>query len=214
MNYLYKYRWWMRLFSPHLIWRIPTRKKEVFLTFDDGPSEFITAKVLELLKQHDAKATFFCLGKNVAYHPDLFSQIKEEGHLVGNHTFHHISGWNVSPERYIGSVNKCESVFGSYFFRPPYGKMTWKQISKLKERFKLIMWTSLSGDFDKSIPTSEILIDLKSTLKKGAIIVFHDNAKTASRLLEILPEYLTFLTQQGYQCSVLREPRKWYQFWE
>ena len=214
MNYLYRYRWWMSLFSPHLIWRIPTRKKEVFLTFDDGPSEVITAKVLDLLQEHDAKATFFCLGKNVDYNPDLFSRIKDEGHEVGNHTFHHISGWNVSTERYVGSINKAESIFGGYFFRPPYGKITWSQISSIKSRFQLIMWTALSGDFDKAIPTSEILTNLKSSLKKGDIIVFHDNAKTASRLLEILPEYLAFLKQQGYECSVLRTPRKWYQFWK
>lgn len=182
------------------------------MTFDDGPSDPITSKVLALLKEHDAKASFFCIGKNVAFLPDLFSQIVKEGHLIGNHTFHHMNGWRASSERYVGSINKCETIFGSYYFRPPFGKMSWKQISALKSRFKLIMWTILSGDFDKSISASDILSDLKENVKKGDIIVFHDNPKTADRLMEILPEFLTYLQQEGYVCSVLREPKKWYQF--
>lgn len=212
MKYLYKYQWWMSLYSPHLIWKIPTKEKEVFLTFDDGPSDPITSKVLALLKEHDAKASFFCIGKNVVFNPHLLSKIVEEGHLVGSHTFHHFNGWDVSTDRYVGSINKCETIFGSYYFRPPFGKITWRQIRQIKNRFKLFMWTTLSGDFDKSISTSDILSNLKSTVKKGDIIVFHDNPKTADRLLEILPEFLSFLKQEGYKCNVLREPKKWYQF--
>ncbi|MFT6715522.1 MAG: peptidoglycan/xylan/chitin deacetylase (PgdA/CDA1 family) [Saprospiraceae bacterium] len=202
----------MKLFSPHLIWKIPTKQKEVFLTFDDGPSEPITSKVLALLREYDAKASFFCIGKNVAYHPDLFSKIIDEDHLVGNHTFHHLNGWKFSSDRYVASINKCETIFGSYYFRPPFGKITWKQIAQLKNRFKLIMWTILSGDFDKSISTADILSDLKTNVKKGDIVVFHDSAKAADRLMEILPSFLSFLKQEGYKCSVLREPKKWYQF--
>ncbi|MFT6746280.1 MAG: peptidoglycan/xylan/chitin deacetylase (PgdA/CDA1 family) [Glaciecola sp.] len=212
VNYFYKSRWWMKLFSPHLIWRIATREKEVFLTFDDGPSDPITTKVLSLLKEFDAKATFFCIGKNVGYNPALFSAIVNEGHLIGNHTFHHINGWKCSGERYVASINRCETIFGSSFFRPPFGKITWKQIRHIKHRFKIVMWTILSGDFDKSLNTADILADLKLNVKKGDIIVFHDNAKTADRLLEILPQFLAFLKQEGYKCSVIREPKKWYHF--
>jgi peptidoglycan/xylan/chitin deacetylase (PgdA/CDA1 family) len=212
MKYLYKYRWWMSYFSPYLIWRIPTKEKEVFLTFDDGPSDPITARVLQILKEYGAKATFFCVGKNIANNHDLFSKIIDDGHLIGNHTFHHMNGWSVSAERYVASVNRCETIFGSYYFRPPFGKMTWRQIRELKNRFKLIMWSTLSGDFDKSLTTSAILEDLTMNVKKGDIIVFHDNPKTADRLMKILPEFLAFLKQEGYKCSVLREPKKWYQF--
>ena len=70
----------------------------------------------------------------------------------------------------------------------------------------------LSGDFDSSLSTSGIVKDLKDNVKKGDIIVFHDNPKTADRLMEILPPFLTFLKQEGYKCSVIREPRKWYHF--
>lgn len=212
MKYLYKYSWWMRFFSPHLIWRIPTKEKEVFLTFDDGPNDPITRKVLDLLKEYNAKATFFCVGKNVSFQPDLFDKIKEEGHLTGNHTHDHMNGWEVSAARYIGSVNTCETIFGSYYFRPPFGKISWRQIAELKNRFKLIMWTTLSGDFDKNLTTSDVLQNLKENLRKGDIIVFHDNPKSADRLMEILPSYLAFLKQEGYKCSVLRPPKKWYHF--
>lgn len=209
MKYLFKYRWWMKLYSSNLVWRIPTKEKEVFLTFDDGPSDPITGAVLDLLKSFNAKGTFFCVGKNVSHNPSLFKRIMEEGHVVGNHTQNHINGWKSSVNKYLGDVNRCETIFGTEFFRPPYGKMTMGQIRALKKRFTLVMWTLLSGDFDKTISTDAILEDLKKSVKQGDIIVFHDNPKMSERLLKILPDFLLFLQEQGYSCSPLRKPKKW-----
>lgn len=87
----------MRLFSKY-IWRFSLEKKEVFLTFDDGPTPEITRFVLNELKKYDAKATFFCIGKNIENEPEIFNDIISDGHTIGNHTQNHFNGWK---KRYI-----------------------------------------------------------------------------------------------------------------
>lgn len=207
MKYLYQVRWWMRLYSSHLVWRIHTNKKEVFLTFDDGPNPQITPWVLETLKKHNAKATFFCIGNNVTLYPNVFKQILSEGHQVGNHTFNHEVGWKTEVHKYVNSVNKCESVFGSPFFRPPHGRITRRQIRALKDRYKIIMWSLMSGDFDQTITPTEILEYLQTNVKKGDIIVFHDSEKAKNNLEIVLPQFLQYLKEHGFICSVLTAPK-------
>jgi peptidoglycan-N-acetylglucosamine deacetylase len=200
----------MRLYSPYLHWNLRTKEKEVFLTFDDGPTPGVTEDVLAILKEHNAKATFFCLGVNVEANVSLFNKVLDGGHEIGNHTFDHPDGWANSNERYITNVNRCEMVFGSKFFRPPYGKISHRQIRKLKHRFQIIMWTMLSGDFDGNLSPDEILKDLIKNTKKGNIVVFHDNQVAKHNVLAVLPKYLKFLTENGYQCNVLRPGKRWF----
>ena len=207
MKYFYKHHWWMNLFSRHLIWRIPTNEKEVFLTFDDGPHDPITEEVLDLLKVHGAKASFFCIGKQVDSCPDLVTRMHQEGHLVGNHTNDHLNGWTVDCANYVNSVRTCDKKIDSTFFRPPYGKISWKQIGELKGRFSIFMWTMLSGDFDHTMDLDVIKSKLKKEVRKGDIIVFHDNLQTAERLRDVLPDFLSFLKLKGFKCSVLRDPK-------
>ena len=83
-------------------------RNTIYLTFDDGPSPEVTLWVLEELKKHHARATFFCIGENIEKHPDLFRRIIAEGHSVGNHTFNHRNGWKTSTEEYIDNVLKAE----------------------------------------------------------------------------------------------------------
>lgn len=207
MRYLYKVRWWMKFYSRHLIWRISTRKKEVFITFDDGPHPTITPWVLAVLKEYDAKASFFCVGKNVDINPDVFKQIIQEGHVVGNHTYEHEIGWKTSVEKYLMSVNRCESVFGTPFFRPPHGRINHRQINALKDKFQIVMWSLMSGDFDPSLSPNGMLSYLQENVTKGDIIVFHDSEKAIENLKIILPKFLEFLKQNNYQCSVLRSDK-------
>lgn len=198
LDYFYKSRWWMRLLYPSLTWKIKTTNKEIFLTFDDGPEPVITPWVLDTLSKYNAKATFFCIGNNVTKHPEVYQRIIDEGHLTGNHTYNHENGWKTDYKEYIESVKKCEHTFGSIFFRPPYGKIKFRQIRKIKKRFQIIMWTVLSGDFDKTISKESSLDTTLKYSEKGNIIVFHDSLKAEEKLKYILPKVLEELTNKGY----------------
>ena len=89
---------------PNFVWRIPTQEKVIHLTFDDGPVPEATPWVLDQLKKYNAKATFFCVGDNVKKHPELFQQVINENHVVGNHTFNHLNGWGTDNIPYFLSL--------------------------------------------------------------------------------------------------------------
>ena len=207
MKFLYKVRWWMKLYSPYLTWRVATNEKEVFLTFDDGPHPQITPWVLEKLNQFDSKATFFCVGKNVDTNPKIFEQIKLQGSAVGNHTYEHEIGWDTPIEKYLMSVNRCESVFGTPFFRPPHGRITHSQIKAVRQKFQIIMWSLMSGDFDSNLDPKQMLDYLKQNIKKGDIVVFHDSEKAKINLEIVLPEFLKYLKENGFKCSALKSDK-------
>lgn len=96
-----------RLFS-NQVWDIPNTEKKVYLTFDDGPTPEVTTWVLSILKQHDIKATFFCIGENIRKHPELFQNVIAEGHHIGNHTYNHLQGWKTSDKDYLKNIRLCD----------------------------------------------------------------------------------------------------------
>jgi peptidoglycan/xylan/chitin deacetylase (PgdA/CDA1 family) len=202
---------WIEKMFPSLVWSIRTSEKEIYLTFDDGPTPEITDWVLEQLKKHKAKATFFCIGKNISNFPTIFKNIINEGHSIGNHTNNHLNGWKENPKTYLDNILKSENILNAYklpnktkLFRPPYGKIKPSQIQKLKRKnYKIIMWNILSADFDiKTTPEMCVKNVLKNT-KKGAIIVFHDSIKASERLKHTLPIILETLSKKGYQFKAL-----------
>src|SRR5436309_1317373 len=121
-------KWFISL-NRSLVWKIPAKEKILYLTFDDGPHETATPFVLDQLKKYNAKATFFCIGKNVASHPEIYQRILNEGHSTGNHTYNHLNGWKVNKEEYINDVEKAAQQINSKLFRPPYGKIS-RSVSK------------------------------------------------------------------------------------
>jgi peptidoglycan-N-acetylglucosamine deacetylase len=131
--YAVKTPWWLRYIYRSLIWQMPvTGEKKIYLTFDDGPHEEATPFVLDLLKKYNAKATFFCIGKNVRKHPDIYQRIIAEGHSVGNHTNNHLNGWKVHNTLYIGDIQQACDVIKSDLFRPPYGRIKRAVIRRLQ----------------------------------------------------------------------------------
>lgn len=195
-----------RLFSSYT-WRFDTDRKEIFLTFDDGPTPEITPFVLKQLKQYNAKATFFCIGKNIENHPEIFHQILSEKHSVGNHTQNHLNGWKTKNINYLNSVLKCEDVISnladktkeSKLFRPPYGRIKKSQAKEiLKRGYRIIMWNVLSADFDKSISKEKCLENVLKNTKKGGIIVFHDSLKASEKLQFVLPKVLEEFSKKGF----------------
>lgn len=195
-----------RLFSSYT-WRFDTDRKEIFLTFDDGPTPEITPFVLKQLKQYNAKATFFCIGKNIENHPEIFHQILSEKHSVGNHTQNHLNGWKTKNINYLESVLKCGDVISnladktkeSKLFRPPYGRIKKSQAKEiLKRGYRIIMWNVLSADFDRSISKEKCLENVLKNTKKGGVIVFHDSLKASEKLQFVLPKVLEEFSKKGF----------------
>ena len=176
----------------------PEAKGKLFFTFDDGPNPSVTPLVLDLLKQHDAKATFFCLGKNVEQFPTLFERIKLEGHSIGNHTFNHVNGFKTRTSEYLTEVDKAHKIIQASLFRPPYGKMRLNQYYILAKDYKILLWDVMSYDFDQSLSSEDCEALVKKHAKEGSIVVFHDTAKAKKRLLSALQNLLKYYSNMGY----------------
>ena len=201
--YLAKNPSFLRKIYPSLLWKVKTKEKELYLTFDDGPHPTITPWVLDVLDQFSAKATFFCLGKNVALYPEIYEDILRRGHEVGNHTHDHFNGWKTLTNEYVANAQKAAEVIDSKLFRPPYGKIKPSQIRKLKGDYKIVMWSVISGDFDEKLLPEECLNIVVQNTEKGNIIVFHDSEKAEKNMKYVLPRLLNHFTQIGWKFKVV-----------
>jgi peptidoglycan/xylan/chitin deacetylase (PgdA/CDA1 family) len=184
---------------PRRVWQIATDQKITYISFDDGPHERITPMVLQLLEKYGALATFFCIGDRVNKHPECFEQIKLAGHAIGNHTHHHVNGWKTDLKAYVEDVQKAAALIDSKLFRPPYGRITSDQFRQLENGgFKTIMWTILSGDYDKRLSPDECTNRVINALQPGAIILFHDSEKAEKNMLVALEKLLEEGNARGY----------------
>lgn len=197
---------WLQWFYPTLTWHKSRKEKILFLTFDDGPIPVVTPFVLNTLKKFNVEATFFCIGENIDKHPEVFADVIEAGHKVGNHTYNHLKGWNFKDNEYLDNIKKCAQHTGIQLFRPPYGRIKKSQIKALKlvnPEVEIVMWDVLSGDFDQSITTEKCINNVLKNVKNGSIIVFHDSLKAFGRLEESLPIILEELSKRGYAFKSL-----------
>lgn len=190
---------------PSLVWDIPNNTKTIYLTFDDGPTPEVTTWVLETLKKHQIKATFFVVGDNVKKHPQIYQQLIAEGHAIGNHTYNHLNGWKTKSSDYLQNIGKCAELVDTNLFRPPYGRIKNTQIRTLKQNYKIIMWDVLSGDFDASLSPEKCTENVINNTKAGSIIVFHDSIKAEKNLKYALPKAIGFLKEQGFTFGAITE---------
>ena len=209
----------MRAFYPDFIWRIPTKKKEIFLTFDDGPIPEITEFVLEELNKYQAKATFFCIGGNIEKYPDVFQQVVNQQHTVGNHTFNHLKGWDTEDDIYAENFKKCKNIIverGAKFdvidanndnqesninrrlFRPPFGRIKRSQAKEILKSHEIVMWDVLTGDYDQNLLKEQILSKTLKHTEQGSIVLFHDSIKASKNMMHTLPRVLAHFSEQGY----------------
>lgn len=222
----------MKWMYPGLTWDIPVEagEKILYLTFDDGPHPMATPFVLEQLSRHDARATFFCIGRNIADHQQVYRDILDAGHTVGNHTYNHLNGWKVSDKEYIADVLKASELIDSKLFRPPYGRISRFQSAVLRKKtaapdapadetnpaanpqpkprsngFSIIMWSVLAADWDDQIDGEKCFQNVTLNARPGSIIVFHDSAKALPRLEYALPRVLEYFRQQGYRFEAIKE---------
>ena len=189
---------------PNFVWSVPTTEKVLYLTFDDGPMPEVTPRVLEILASYDAKATFFCVGDNVSKHPGLLAKVLAGGHAVGNHTYHHLNGWETDNLPYFHNIRQCARLVQSGLFRPPYGRMSPKQAQFLTRHYKVIMWDVLSGDFDPNLSKEDCLANVLNGAKRGSIVVFHDSIKAQEKALYALPLVLEHFRAKGYRFESLK----------
>lgn len=178
----------------------------IYLTFDDGPHPKATSFVLAQLKSYNAKATFFCIGKNVAQNQELFQTILDSGHSVGNHTHDHLNGWKSTNENYIANFDLAAGIISSSAFRPPYGRISGTQANIIQSeprRGKVFMWSILSGDFDKTISSDQCLRNVLKNIQPGSIVVFHDSEKAWEKLEFCLPQVLAFCVSKGWKLKGL-----------
>jgi peptidoglycan/xylan/chitin deacetylase (PgdA/CDA1 family) len=206
MFYLKKTPWILKKLYPGCTWNIKTDENILYLTFDDGPNPQATPFVLEELKKYNAKASFFCLGKNAKENFEVYQQIINEGHKPGNHTFHHLNGWKTNDNKYLEDISEAAKIIDSNLFRPPYGRITrfqLKAISGDKLKLKTIMWDVLSGDFDTSISVENCYLNVINNAKPGSIIVFHDSVKSFPVLQQVLPKILEYYSKKGFEFKAL-----------
>ncbi len=193
---------YLRWLYPKALWRMDRRERAVYLTFDDGPIPESTPFILDILRRFGVRATFFVVGDNVRKYPDLFQQIIDEGHLVGNHTHNHISGFRHSVRDYMFNVEKANAYIRSHFFRPPHGWMRLAQYAWLSRRYKVVMWDVVTRDYSKWMTPDDIVNNVKRYVRNGSIITFHDSLKAIDKLHTALPQSLQWLTEQGYAFKV------------
>lgn len=206
---------------PKYIWNMPQDQKIIYLTFDDGPTPEITHWTLNVLKEYNAKATFFCIGNNIEEHPQIFSEILKEGHAVGNHTFSHPKGWTTTSDVYVDQVKKTQDIIDyqiqnfklqnpnsksetQKLFRPPYGQITPKQGKRLLSLgFNIIMWDILAFDWKDSISEEQCAENVISKARPGSIVVFHDSVKASKNMMYALPNVLHHFNEAGFQFKHL-----------
>lgn len=185
-----------------IMWR-GSEQDSIYLTFDDGPTPIVTEWVLDLLKEYDAKATFFCIGKNVLENPDLFNRISAEGHSIGNHTQNHPHGWRTSKKVYLQEVKAADEIIKSKLFRPPYGELTWFQYQALKEKYQIVMWDVVSWDFGKDQKAEVCYENVVRHSQGGSIIVYHDKTSCFNILKDNLPRLLLHFKESGYKLKAI-----------
>lgn len=195
-------------FPSSLVWRMAAPEKKIYLTFDDGPVYGPTEFVLDTLRVHNVEGTFFCIGDNVRKHPELFKRILAGGHAVANHTYHHLNGWSADNNTYFQNIRLCDEVMGKsaeekrVLFRPPYGRITRKQVRLLAD-YKIIMWDVLTMDYNRSLSPERCFANSVAATREGSIVVFHDSLKAEPNLRYVLPRYIEHFQKNGYTFEKL-----------
>ena len=187
---------------PSLVWRKETLDKEIWLTFDDGPTPEVTPWILSILKKENVKATFFLVGQQIEEFPELVDAIIKDGHTIANHSYSHKNGWITNKEKYLEDIENCQVLMpNNKLFRPPYGKVTKVQIAVLKEKYKIILWDVLSYDFKQNTSSKKVQENIIQNTTSGSIILMHNNLMSFKNVKPILEKTIQKLKAKGYNFS-------------
>lgn len=185
------------------LWRMDKTRPELYLTFDDGPIPGLTPWVLDVLKDYQAKATFFCVGDNIRKNGNIFERVLAEGHQVGNHTYNHLKGWKTKTADYLHNAGLCQQYTQTALFRPPYGRIKKSQYRALKQHYTMVFWDVLSYDYDRFTQPETCLQNVIKYTRNGSIILFHDNIKAEQNIKFALPRFLEHSLKLNYTFTRL-----------
>ena len=193
---------YLRWLYPRATWRMDSREKSVYLTFDDGPIPEATPFTLDVLDRFGIKATFFMVGDNARKYPHLLEEVRRRGHRIGNHTFNHIGGLRWLSRNYVRNVERANELLQTNLFRPPHGWMKWSEYIRLGKRYRVVMWDVVTRDYSKWVTPQDVVNNVKRYTRNGSIITFHDSMKSIEKLKSALPESIQWLKEQGYEFKV------------
>ena len=194
--------------NTHLVWSGSGRDKNVCLTFDDGPNPIYTPRILQILKEKKARATFFLTGQHAQQHPGLVKNIYESGHELGGHTFSHVQLPKVPSQKIKQELETTRSIIESasgakiFLFRPPWGIFNSRSLAEIAMcKFDVVLWSVDSHDWSRP-GIAQIKANVLGKAKNGSIILFHDDH---DQIVQALPEIISNLQQQGYQFLTVSE---------
>lgn len=201
------------------VWSNGNRDRpRIALTFDDGPNEPYTSRVLGVLEQYGVKATFFVIGQNVQRHPEVCRRIATTGNVVGNHSYHHHKSLCLRLGRAITreiemshqAIHECTG-FEPKLFRPPHGFRTpWLMRTVHRLGYTVVTWDNMTGDWRANTSVDEIVRVIVRRAKPGSVIVLHDGRDTRpgydrSQMLQALPQIIDILRQRGFDFVTIPE---------
>ena len=202
MRYKYNPPLLVRKIFNDFIWE--TTNDKILLTFDDGPTESATPKILNILKSNNIQAVFFCVGNNITKHPDLTTRIIEDGHIIANHTMNHKlltkmdKVETVEEIKFFNQELKKNFNYAVKYFRPPHGRFTFKTAKFLNELdMKCVMWNLLTYDFENSL--EKVIYAIDNYLQKNSIVVFHDSIKCEDIIVEGLNYTIERAVIKGFE---------------
>ena len=201
---LYQFPTWIQRLYRGVVWRENPSSKVVYLTFDDGPIPECTPQLLDILKQYGVKATFFMVAENAERYPELLARVRNEGHVVGNHTYHHMRGCKHDMQTYVRDAMHGAEVLQTTLFRPPHGRMRNNQKKALlNQGYTIYLWDVLTHDYNPHYSVEKMLAVVKRYTRNGSILVMHDSLKSKDRMLVALPQIIEWLHSKGYKMGVL-----------
>jgi peptidoglycan/xylan/chitin deacetylase (PgdA/CDA1 family) len=208
-------------YSPHA-WRVHcvntlrkrvTKDRVLILTYDDGPSSSTTPAILQLLRRHGAKATFFMLGRSAAQNTSIADRVVEDGHDVGCHSDRHLNAWKVDPWAAVADINAGYAKLAPWvapggMFRPPYGKMTLPTSYAIRRRGARIGWWTIdSGDTHSPLPRPDQVAE-RVAREGGGVILMHDLDRSSDRndfVIETTARLLNIAARESLNIKRLSE---------
>ncbi len=197
--------------------QVPNR---IAITFDDGPDPVYTPRLLDVLKKHNVKATFFLVGEKAERYPEIVKRIHDEGHLIGLHNYKHVSNWFIPPSTLRKHLKRSQDIIYSItgekpvYYRPPWGSFN-AFTHMASAGYQVIMWTSIPGDWKENVGVDTLLKRLVAARKSGAIITLHDSGTTfgadehaPKNTIEALDRFLTLEDSKAYSYTTVNDVLK------
>ncbi|MBQ1851607.1 MAG: polysaccharide deacetylase family protein [Paludibacteraceae bacterium] len=194
----------LRLLYRRALWRGDKNEKVIYLTIDDGPTTLNTEWILDLLDRHGVKATFFCIGRNVEAHPELYNMILEHGHKTGLHGYDHKRGLYSDTDAFYADIEHASQFIKSNLFRPPHGNISPRQLRELSKRYTVVLWDVITRDYNRDLSGDDVLDIAIKYSRNGSIVVFHDSEKAMNNMRYALPKAIEHWIKEGYSFKLIK----------